>query len=120
MTLLLEDEASRVLDDLYNSVRPMLAVSNGRHILMSTPFGKRGHFFEEWKDGGNEWERVMIPATECSRILPKFLEDEQRSLGGWWYRQEYQCEFIDPVDQVFPYDLVMGAISVEVKPLFGV
>ncbi|HNU72161.1 MAG TPA: hypothetical protein PKL48_10700, partial [Thermodesulfobacteriota bacterium] len=48
VTLLLEDEASRVLDDLYNTVRPMLAVSNGRHILMSTPFGKRGHFFRIW------------------------------------------------------------------------
>jgi hypothetical protein len=40
VTLLLEDEASRVLDDLYNSVRPMLAVSNGRHILMSTPLAR--------------------------------------------------------------------------------
>ena len=41
VTLLLEDEAARVPDPLYNSVRPMLAVSNGRHILMSTPFGKQ-------------------------------------------------------------------------------
>ena len=50
VTLLLEDEASRVLDDLYNSVRPMLAVSNGRHVIMSTPFGKRGHFHKIWTE----------------------------------------------------------------------
>ena len=50
VSLLLEDEASRVSDDLYNTVRPMLAVSDGRHILMSTPFGKRGHFFHIWDE----------------------------------------------------------------------
>jgi hypothetical protein len=40
--LLLIDEASRVPDPLYYSVRPMLAVSGGRLVAMSTPFGKRG------------------------------------------------------------------------------
>lgn len=49
--LIIEDESARVSDDLYRAVRPMLAVSNGRLILMSTPFGKRGHFFEEWENG---------------------------------------------------------------------
>ena len=53
--LIIEDEAARVLDDLYYSIRPMLAVSGGRLILMSTPFGKRGHFFEEWENGGGGW-----------------------------------------------------------------
>ena len=50
--LIIEGEASRVDDLLYRTMRPMLAVSGGRLILMSTPFGKRGHFFEEWSNGG--------------------------------------------------------------------
>ena len=49
--LIIEDEASRVDDELYRAIRPMLAVSNGRLILMSTPFGKRGHFYKEWSEG---------------------------------------------------------------------
>ena len=48
VTLIIEDEASRVDDTLYRAVRPMLAVSGGRLILMSTPYGQTGHFFEEW------------------------------------------------------------------------
>ncbi len=44
VSLLLVDEASRVHDALYQAVRPMLAVSGGRIILLSTPFGKRGFF----------------------------------------------------------------------------
>ena len=43
-SLIIEDEASRVSDALYLATKPMLAVSQGRHILMSTPWGKRGHF----------------------------------------------------------------------------
>jgi hypothetical protein len=40
--LLVIDEAARVADGLYRSVRPMLAVSKGRLVALSTPFGKRG------------------------------------------------------------------------------
>ena len=52
VSLLLVDEASRVNDELYMAVRPMLAVSGGRLWLMSTPFGKRGFFYEAWETGG--------------------------------------------------------------------
>lgn len=117
--LIVEDEAARVVDELYFSVRPMLAVSGGRLILMSTPFGKRGHFFEAWENGGESWERIMITAHDCPRISPEFLEEERQALGDWWFRQEYLCEFVETVDQVFSYDLVQAAITEEVKPLFG-
>lgn len=115
--LIIEDEASRVSDSLYYSVRPMLAVSGGRLILMSTPFGKRGHFFEEWQNGGQAWERIRITADDCPRITPEFLEDERRALGDWWYKQEYFCEFSETVDQLFSYDQVTGALSDDLEPL---
>ena len=66
--LIIEDESSRVPDDLYRALRPMLAVSGGRLVLMSTPFGKRGHFHEEWTMGGDTWERLQMKAPECPRI----------------------------------------------------
>ena len=116
--LIIEDEASRVSDDLYYAIRPMLAVSGGRLILMSTPFGKRGHFFNEWNNGGNEWERVEIPATMNPRISRAFLEEERRSLGEWWFKQEYLCKFVENIDQVFDYELVMSVITPDVKPIF--
>jgi hypothetical protein len=40
--LLVIDEASRVPDDVYKAVRPMLATSGGKLICLSTPCGKRG------------------------------------------------------------------------------
>ena len=45
--------------------------------------------------------------------------EKNSSQGEWWYKQEYLCEFVETVGQVFSYESVMGAITPEVKPLFG-
>jgi hypothetical protein len=113
-SLIIEDEAARVPDDLYRAVRPMLAVSSGRLILMSTPFGKRGHFYEEWVQGVG-WERVKVTALECPRISREFLEEERRSLGEWWWRQEYLCEFMEATDSVFRFEDIKRMFSEEVE-----
>lgn len=117
--LVIEDEASRVPDELYFSIRPMLAVSGGRIILMSTPFGRRGHFWEAWSKGGDRWDRFTFRADENSRINKGFLEEELATLGRYWYSQEYQCEFLDPVDSIFSYELVANAFTSEIEPLFN-
>lgn len=118
VTLLVVDEASRVSDELYYSIRPMLAVSGGRLVCLSTPFGKRGFFFEEWSKGQN-WERYEIQAHDCPRISEEFLKEERMSLGDYWFRQEYLCEFLETSDQVFSYDLITNAFTSDVEPLFG-
>jgi Terminase large subunit, T4likevirus-type, N-terminal len=116
--LLIVDEASRVSDELYFAVRPMLAVSGGRLMMLSTPYGKRGVFFEEWSRGEG-WERYEVPAAECPRIPASFLEEERLSLPAWIYRQEYECSFEETEDQLFGSDLVSSSITDEVTPLFG-
>ena len=115
--LLIVDEAARVDDGLYYAVRPMLAVSGGRLMMLSTPFGKRGVFHHEWTEGEG-WERYEVPATEIPRIPQAFLEEERRALPAWIYRQEYECSFEDTEDQLFGFDLVSSSITDEVKPLF--
>jgi Terminase large subunit, T4likevirus-type, N-terminal len=117
VALLLVDEASRVDDDLYRAIRPMLAVSDGTLWLMSTPFGKRGFFYEEWANGGDAWERVSVRAEECPRIPASFLAEERRAQGERWFRQEYGCEFVDSTSGVFDRDLVEAAFSSEFEPL---
>src|SRR5215469_3516210 len=64
--LIVLDEAARIEDELIAAVRPMLATSGGRLIMLSTPFGKRGVFYEAWH-GSDSWHRVKIAATDCPR-----------------------------------------------------
>jgi Terminase large subunit, T4likevirus-type, N-terminal len=116
--LLIVDEASRVADELYFAVRPMLAVSGGALMMLSTPYGKRGIFFEEWTSG-HGWERYEVKAEECPRISPEFLEEERQALPSWVYRQEYECSFEETEDTVFTYEMVERAVTPGVTPLFG-
>ena len=117
VSMLLVDEASRVSDELYLAVRPMLAVSEGELWLMSTPFGKRGFFWEAWEHGGPGWERVRAPATECPRIPKEFLEEERATMSDRWFRQEYLCEFEDVVSGVFGREAVDRAFREDVEAL---
>ncbi len=116
--LLLIDEASRVPDDLYYAVRPMIAVSGGRLVALSTPFGRRGWWWEAWEKGGDEWARVCVPAELCARIPPDFLEAEKRAMPGWRFRQEYGCSFEAAVDQVFADEFINRAFDASVRPIF--
>jgi hypothetical protein len=116
--LLILDEAARVDDGLYFAVRPMLAVSGGALIMLSTPAGRRGVFHEEWTEGAG-WERYEAPASQCPRISAEFLEEERRALPRRIFRQEYECSFEETDDQVFSFEDVQGAITEEVTPLFG-
>jgi hypothetical protein len=118
VALLVIDEAARVPDALYYSVRPMLAVSQGRLVALSTPFGKRGFFYEEWH-GGGDWRRVRINADQCPRIPREFLAEERRALGERYYRQEYQTSFEDTIDAVFADEDIQAALCDDVQPLFG-
>lgn len=113
--LLVIDEAARVPDELYFSVRPMLAVSDGRLIGLSTPFGTRGWWYEAWRSS-EPWERYEVPASMCPRISAEFLQEEQKSMGPWWFQQEYGCSFLDAETQPFSREDVEQAFVEEVEP----
>lgn len=99
-SLVLLDEAAQVSEELYHAVRPMLAVSRGRLILLSTPYGKQGIFWHAW-DQGPDWKRVKVTADQCPRISKDFLRKERRAIGEWSFAQEYCCEFRQDHDALF-------------------
>jgi hypothetical protein len=115
--LLILDEAARVEDDLYHATRPMLAVSGGSLIMLSTPFGKRGIFHEEWTSG-RSWDKYEVPASQCPRITAEFLEEERFTLGDWAYQQEYECRFMQNLSSVFDEAAIERALSSSTEPMF--
>lgn len=117
--LIVIDEASRVLDSLYYAIRPMLAVSAGRLLLLSTPFGKRGFFHKEWEEGGPDWKRIRIPARECPRIPATFLENERRRMPAARFAEEYGCTFGDAEGAVFTYEQIQATLNPELEPLWA-
>lgn len=116
--LLVIDEAARVPDNLYRAVRPMLAVSGGALIALTTAWAKQGWFYSAWTSLTEQWERVQVKATECPRISAEFLREELTALGPRWYGMEYECQWADTVAGMFRPEDIDAAFDDTVQPLF--
>jgi hypothetical protein len=116
-SLVVVDEASRVSDDLFASLRPMLAIRQGRFISLSTPWGRQGWWAEAWHSD-HDYHRIKITAEQCPRLDPDWLEEEKALIGPWMYAQEYGCEFLDDAESFFPSHLIERAVSPEVLPFW--
>jgi len=116
--MILVDEASRVDDALVVALSPMLAASpGGRLVMLSSPAGKRGAFWRFWSADDPLWRRVRVPAVDCPRISPRFLEQERATMSDTMYRQEYLCSFEENDASVFAVDAVSEALTDTIDPL---
>jgi hypothetical protein len=120
VSLLVIDEAARVPDPLYEAVRPMLAVSGGALICLSSAWARTGFFYLSWAEGGSGWHRVSVTPGDCPRISREFLEEERAALGERVYAREYENEFSAADDAAFDPDAVARALSAPLTeaPLF--
>src|SRR5258708_4221761 len=125
---LLIEEASRVPDESYFAVRPMIATKpHAKVIVMSTPFGTRGFYWEEYKrildqkmsilfDGeSGRWLYIEVPAEECPRITPEFLAEEKETMGEWWFEQEYHNKFMDALTAAFRSEDIARIVKKDVE-----
>jgi hypothetical protein len=115
---LIIDEASRCPDSLWVALRPMIAVSRGSIMLLSTPFGRRGFFHRVWSQS-QHWLKIQVTAEQCARLTPEFLAEEQVELGPRWYAQEYGCQFVEALGQVFSNAAIDAAFQNDIAPLFA-
>lgn len=116
--LIIEDESAQCPDELFAGIIPMLAtVKDGRLMLLSSPYGRQGHFYSIFTSDDDSWERVKIPATDCSRISSEYLEEQRRILPEFQFKREFLCEWGDEDDSIFKYDCIMAAMA-DIAPLF--
>lgn len=118
LSMLIIDEAARVSDKMYyDSLRPMLSVSNGDIWMMSTPFGKRGFFYDTWISDDPAWLKVSVQAPDCPRISQEFLAEQRRVMTSDAFRQEHMCEFIGSGNALFDRALIEAAFDDTIDPI---
>ena len=116
LDLLIVDEAAYVLERVWTSILPMVAVSFksrglGRVILLSTPQGKRGYFYACFGDDG--FRKWHVSALDCGRLDKGFLERERRRLTASQFAQEWLGEFVDDYQQFFKTELVRRCMTLK-------
>lgn len=114
--LLILDEASRVEDDVFASCLPMVSTS-GQLVALSTPWGRRGWFYDLHDDALNGWERHKVTAHESGRYTAERVEEIRRSVGSYLFASDYLCEFGDTDSQLFGSELIRNAYSHSIRPL---
>jgi hypothetical protein len=114
-TLILMDEASYIPDEVLTAVEPSLAATNGDLIYTSTPYGKRGFFWECFKPGGG-FSTYHIKSSECPRITEDFLKEKKERLSENEFNQEYLGEFSEEGDVFFTRSLILSCTE-DIKEL---
>lgn len=91
--LLIVDEAAFTNDELLNAVSPMLAVSDGQLIAISSANFETGWFYEAYMKGA-EWMKWKVTVDQNPRIKAKFVESEKKRMTAIRFAAEYMCQFI--------------------------
>jgi hypothetical protein len=115
------DEASRVEETLINACRPYLATKGkrGRLIYLTTPWWKRGFFYEQWIKNDPAWLKIKADVFSNPRVDPDWLAAERIEIGETAFRSEYLCEFLDESDAVFPQELIDAAFANQLPALWS-
>lgn len=114
--LLIADEAAFIPEDVWTAVTPMLAVTKGKIILLSTPHGKEGFYYECFKR--KDFTSFHVSSEDCPRRDDEFLAAERERMTEVQYAQEYLGEFIDELRQFFP-DVLIKECMKEYQRIVG-
>ena len=117
------DEASRIPEEVWDAITPALLTTGGDTILLSTPFGAQGEFYNVWINKDDAYksftrfsidsEKVIRERPICSTWLLKQqekallkLEQAKVRMSKRRYAQEYMGEFVEGLHRWFSDELI--------------
>ena len=147
-SMIIVDEAARVLDETYRAARPMMVQADTELVALTTAWGKRGFFWNAW-ESGTYWRKIFVripwDLKEGKYFVPAapieqeraywrkrgvslyystrhdlgFLQEEYEEGGGeLWIRQEYLCEFLNVTGGIFSDEDWEDSVDHDLEPLF--
>ena len=117
------DEAAFIPEDVWAAVTPMLLTTGGDIVLLSTPHGRAGYFYERYTDPTFTSFHVnseeVIKNREINETWSEIqkekalehLEREKANMSKLQYAQEYLGEFVDELRQFFTDELIKKCMT---------
>lgn len=129
--VLIVDEASRMPKMFWIAAKPVLLTQAGEIWMCSTPFGKKGYFWDKFDESYNKkdpkarftvfyknTEDVIAEREICDTWSKeqregalRILAEDKKDMSVLEYGQEYQGLFLDDLRQFFPEDLVRRCMT---------
>jgi phage FluMu gp28-like protein len=120
------DEAAQFLNDerMLASIKPMLAATGGSFTVASTPKGKRGLFYDQYRLAVSEQSSRndiraydMCPSSISPLISNDYLEGERLNLSELEFQQEYEGQFVEVVDTYIVMNTIMACVDSQLRLL---
>ena len=114
---LMPDEGSRMSEEYFISVIPMLSVIRGSMDIASTPFQKKHKdgtekfFYKCSKD--EIFKKYYVSAEDCPRHTKEFLAKQKERLTKLAYAQEYLAVFTDELKRLFDDELIKKILTLK-------
>lgn len=118
--VLILDEMSRMPDFVFEAAKPTLMTTGGKLWFASTPFGKKGYFYECYQNKSNRFKVFSVTSEavinereiseswteEQKKKAIEYLENEKKDFGEKRYAQEYLGQFVDDLRRLIPDELI--------------
>ncbi len=114
-TMIIIDEAAFVPNRAWEAIEPVISVTKGRTILLSTPQGKRGFFYKATIN--KNYKLMQISARDCPRHTKKFLDQKKAEMSPVAFATEYLGEFIDDYNRKFTEEWIKKVCIIEKKEI---
>ena len=128
--VMIVDEASRMGKFFWIAVLPVVMMTAGEVWICSTPFGKKGYFWERFNEAYNlkdENARFKVFYTTTEKVIKErtgWTEEERearwqtiqydkKDMSKLEYGQEYLGLFMEDIMQFFPDEMIYKAQQVE-------
>ena len=103
------DEAAWLDDTAISALLPMRK-TDGRVLMMSTPYGREGFFYDIWSAA--KTRRIFARSVDIPRLREKVAYD-RRFMSEIRFRAEHLCEFLGSGLPLISLDVLDTAISAE-------
>jgi hypothetical protein len=123
--LVIVDEAGHVPDEIFELViEPTVRFTGGTIILLSTPNGQKGFFYDIFdpsdKREEHEYTRYWWQWELCpNENIKKMTEERRKTLDPMRFSQEYEAQFTSDSNAFFQARKVKEAIDSELQVMYG-
>jgi len=130
--LLIADEAAFMPETMWAAAKPTLLTTAGHIILVSTPHGRQGYFWEAFQNKAKRFKVFHVNSEQVVKDRPiceswtvpqrqgaiEFLEAEKQDMSQLRYAQEYEGRFVDDLRQFFPDELIQKCMNNKRREVF--
>lgn len=122
------DEASRVPENVWTAIEPALLTTGGDEILLSTPFGAQGMFYDIFKNKEAAFDSFTRFSIDSEKVIQnrlvsetwlqiqrdkalQKLEQAKKRMSKREYAQEFMGQFVEDLHRWFSDELIIQSCT---------